>query len=71
MGKSISAKQKKRGRGRPPTGITPMVGLRMPAEMRKQAEALAEEEGITLSKKLLNIIADGLAKKKGKPDVGK
>jgi hypothetical protein len=56
MKKSISAKQKKRGRGRPATGVTPMVGLRMPPEMRAQVEKLARKDGITLSKAILQII---------------
>jgi hypothetical protein len=50
--------------GRPATGITPMVGLRMPSEMREQVEKLAREDGVTLSKKILEMIAERLPKKR-------
>jgi hypothetical protein len=63
MPKSISAQQKKKGRGRPPTGVTPMVGLRMPRDMREQMEKLAREEGVTLSKKILQVLAEYLRRK--------
>jgi Arc-like DNA binding domain len=48
------------------TSITPMVGLRMPSEMREQVEKLAREDGVTLSKKILEMIAERLPKKKDK-----
>ena len=65
MAKSISVKQKKRGRGRPSTGVTPIVGLRMPAKMRKRAEKLAKEKGVTLSKAILSVLEKYLPKAEG------
>jgi hypothetical protein len=63
MRKSITVKQKKRGRGRPATGVTPIVGLRMPPDMRSRMEKLAREDGVTLSKKILQVLAEHLPKK--------
>src|ERR1700693_1579903 len=42
MKASIFAKRKKRGR--PATGVTPMVGVRISADARKQIEAWAETQ---------------------------
>ena len=44
MAKSISDNQKRRGRPST-TGITPMVGVRVPPEMRKRIERWAKQEG--------------------------
>jgi hypothetical protein len=54
-------------RGRPYTGgRDPIVSLRMPLEVRKETEALAEEEGLTLSKAILKVLEEGLAKRRSK-----
>jgi hypothetical protein len=63
MRKSVTVKHKKRGRGRPATGVTPIVGLRMPPEMREEMEKLAREDRVTLSKKILQVLAKHLPKK--------
>jgi hypothetical protein len=47
MAKSIPAKRKKRGR--PATGLDPMVGLRMAPEVRKAVEAWAQRQDDKLS----------------------
>jgi hypothetical protein len=54
MIRSISAKQKlaekkKRGRGRPATGFDPMIGLRLPPEMRRVIEDWAAEQSPPLT----------------------
>jgi hypothetical protein len=41
MKKAISAKQK---RGRPPTGITPMIGFRAEATLRSAIEKWAKQQ---------------------------
>jgi hypothetical protein len=42
MRQSIPVKRKKRGR--PATGVDPLVGVRMPPELRKDVEAWAKHE---------------------------
>jgi Predicted transcriptional regulators containing the CopG/Arc/MetJ DNA-binding domain and a metal-binding domain len=46
MAKSISVKQKKKGRGRPATGHDPLVGVRMPHETIAAVDKWAEKEGV-------------------------
>jgi hypothetical protein len=62
MAKStVSAKQKRRGR--PATGITPMVGVRVSAELRRQIEAWARRQTgePTLSEAIRRLVELGLA----------
>jgi hypothetical protein len=40
-----------------------MVGARMPSEMLTHVEAMAQEEGLTLSKAILRLVEEGLAKR--------
>jgi metal-responsive CopG/Arc/MetJ family transcriptional regulator len=42
MRKAISAKQKKRKRGRPATGVRPMIGLRLSDEEIERLDAWAK-----------------------------
>jgi hypothetical protein len=53
-------------RGRPPTGDKrdPVFSLRMPLEIRERAQALADREGVALSKKILQVLAEHLPKGK-------
>jgi|GEM_PF-2279242 hypothetical protein len=51
-------------RGRPYAGgRDPSYSLRMPPEMRRQMEKLAREDGVTLSRKILQVLAEHLAKR--------
>jgi hypothetical protein len=51
MSRSTKKVRPQKKRGRPYAGgRDPIFSLRMPPELRKQTEAMAEEEGITLSK---------------------
>jgi hypothetical protein len=63
----MSGSRKKVGpkkRGRPYTGgRDPLFSLRMPPETREKVEEAAREDGVTMSKALLKIIAAGLAKR--------
>jgi hypothetical protein len=68
MVKSIPVKRKKRGR--PATGVDPLVGVRMPPEERKAVEAwIAEQtDELSLSKAIRRLIQVGLASEAaGKP----
>jgi hypothetical protein len=44
VSKEKSVKQKKRGRGRPATGVDPILAMRMPPAITKRVEALAKDE---------------------------
>jgi hypothetical protein len=59
----ISVKYKKRGRGRPATGHSPIVGVRMPPEERRAVEAWAakQEDRPSLSKAIRHLVALALA----------
>jgi hypothetical protein len=61
MKRSISAKQKKRGR--PATGITPMIGIRLSADKRKAVEAWAKTalHKPSLSEAVRRLVELGLA----------
>jgi hypothetical protein len=61
MDRSITAKQKVEKRmGRPPTGKTPMIGLRLPLEVRKRIEAWAEQKGLSFSDAVRQLLDIGL-----------
>jgi hypothetical protein len=47
---------KKKGPGRPATGRDPVLSLRMSKETRAKAQALADQDGITLSKAIVQAI---------------
>jgi hypothetical protein len=65
MSRSTKKVRPQKKRGRPYAGgRDPIFSLRMPREVRKQAEAMAEEEGITLSKAVLRVLEEGLARRK-------
>jgi hypothetical protein len=58
----------KKRRGRPATGKDPTFTLRMPQALRKEAQQIADAEGLTLAKAVLKVLEAGLAtikKKKG------
>jgi hypothetical protein len=61
MKRSISAKQKKRGR--PATGITPMIGVRLSPDKRKAVEAWAKTmlDKPSLSEAVRRLVELGLA----------
>jgi hypothetical protein len=61
MKQSISAKQKKRGR--PPTGITPMVGVRLSSEVRQAVETWAKDQSDqpSLSEAIRRLVELGLS----------
>jgi hypothetical protein len=63
MAPSISVKQKKRGRGRPATGQTPIVGVRFSAEKRKAIEAwaAAQPDKPSLSNAIRRLVDLGLS----------
>jgi hypothetical protein len=61
--KSISAKQKSDKKvGRPATGITPMVGVRLPAEARREVERWAKQrdDKPSLSEAIRRLVELGL-----------
>jgi Arc/MetJ-type ribon-helix-helix transcriptional regulator len=66
MAKSISVKRKKRGR--PATGVYPLVGVRMPPESREEIEAWAAEQDDkpSLSEAIRRLIEEALAKRKAR-----
>jgi predicted HicB family RNase H-like nuclease len=56
-----------RKRGRPYTGEDnrdPVFSLRLPPEIRKRAQAAADQDGITLAKAILQVLAEHLPKGK-------
>jgi hypothetical protein len=50
MAKSITGNQKKKGRGRPATGITPMTGVRLSEEAVRKIEMWAKKQPDTPSR---------------------
>ena len=62
MAKSISVIQKKRGR--PATGVDPMLSLRLPAERIEAIDAWAEKEGVSRSEAIRLLIDRGLRSKR-------
>jgi hypothetical protein len=61
MGNTIRVRQKKRGR--PKTGITPMVSLRLSSEAQKAVEAWArrQPDKPTMSEAIRRLVERGLA----------
>jgi hypothetical protein len=59
MKKSLSAKQKRPGR--PATGVTPMIGLRLPAKVTRQVDQWAEINGVTRSEAIRSLIEQALS----------
>jgi hypothetical protein len=70
MARSISAIQKKRGRGRPATGFDPLITMRLPAEMIAALDKRAVAEGINRSELLRRLIEAGL-KRRPKVNIGR
>jgi hypothetical protein len=68
MAQSISDNQKK-PRGRPATGITPMVGVRLEPEFRAEIETWAEEQEDrpVLAEAIRRLIRRGLGKSRKTP----
>jgi hypothetical protein len=56
----------KKKRGRPATGRDPVLSLRMSKETRLKAQALADEDGLTLSKAIVRAIEDAFERGKRK-----
>jgi hypothetical protein len=67
MQKSIPVKLKKRGR--PRTGVDPIVGVRMPPEERQAVEAWAADQPdkLSLSKAIRRLVVQALAAKRVTP----
>jgi hypothetical protein len=61
MGKLISAKLKKPGRGRPATGRDPMIGLRAGKQLTAAIDAWAKRNGVTRSEAIRRLVEIGLA----------
>jgi hypothetical protein len=60
IARSISAKQKKRGR--PATGIRPMIGLRLSKVEIGRVDRWAVDHGVTRSEAIRLLIESGLKK---------
>jgi Ribbon-helix-helix protein, copG family len=60
---SISAKPKKRGRGRPATGRDPMIGLRLPKDEIARLDEWAKTNGCTRSEAIRVLIERALRRK--------
>jgi hypothetical protein len=56
----ISAKLKKRGRGRPATGTDPMIGLRLPKAETARLDKWAKVRGYTRSEAIRVLIDRGI-----------
>jgi hypothetical protein len=63
MQTSIPDNQQKRGRGRPATGITPMVGVRLEPEFRAEIEAWAakQQDAPSLAEAIRRLLKQALA----------
>jgi hypothetical protein len=59
------AKQKKRRRGRPPTGVRPMIGLRLSADETARVDGWGERHGMNRSDAIRAMIRDVLDREKG------
>jgi Ribbon-helix-helix protein, copG family len=66
--RSISAKPKKRGRGRPATGRDPMIGLRLPKDEIARLDKWAKANACTRSEAIRVLIERG-REKDAKPTV--
>jgi hypothetical protein len=60
MGKSIKYKQKKLGRGMPPTGQDRMVGARLPDDTISAIDLWAEAESLSRSEAIRRLVEIGL-----------
>jgi hypothetical protein len=60
MGKSISVRQKKRGRGRPATGRAPNVGVRLPPDLIARVDYWATEAGTIRSVAIRRLLEHAL-----------
>jgi hypothetical protein len=56
----LSAKRKKRGRGRPATGTDPMIGLRLPSEKIAKLDKWAKANGYSRSGAIRKLIDRGI-----------
>jgi Ribbon-helix-helix protein, copG family len=56
--RSISAKPKKRRRGRPATGRDPMIGLRLPKDEIAKLDKWAKANGYTRSEAIRRLIRE-------------
>jgi CopG-like RHH_1 or ribbon-helix-helix domain, RHH_5 len=61
---SISAKPKKRGRGRPATGRDPMIGLRLPKDQIAALDEWAKTNGCTRSE-LIRVLIERALRRRG------
>lgn len=66
MAKSITVKPGKRGRGRPATGGTPFIGVRLPSEWMRQLDEWAAEQGLTRSAAIRKLIELGWSRRGAK-----
>jgi Ribbon-helix-helix protein, copG family len=62
MAKSIAAKPKKRGRGRPATGRDPMIGFRAGKDLTAKIDEWAKANDVERSEAMRRLIERGLAK---------
>ena len=60
MAQSISDRQKKKGRGRPPTGIRPLVCFRLSEEEIARVDAWGERRGLSRSTAIRAMITEAL-----------
>ena len=60
MASSISVNEKKRGRGRPRTGMHPVLGARVPADVIEQIDQWATTKECTRSEAVLALLKRGL-----------
>lgn len=67
---TIKRIQKKRGRGRPATGQSPVVMIRMPEAVIAALDAWATEAGLSRSSAARKLIEAGLMKFKSKATKG-
>jgi len=66
MAKEISEIQKKRGRGRPPTGSDPLITIRLARGTIDALDTVAERKGASRSEIIRQLIEVGL-KRRSKP----
>jgi hypothetical protein len=60
MAKAISVHEKRRGRGRPATGVDPAVTARIPAEILARVEKWATANGWSRSEGIVRLLERGL-----------
>src|SRR6266536_1414496 len=67
---SISVRQKKRGRGRPATGIRPLVSFRLSEEETARIDAWGDQRGLSRSdaiRAMITEVLDREPRRRGKP----